>query len=141
LKDGVATGPIIAGNLGTMLALAGTRYFPDLDGVILCIEDDEEESPATIDRFLTQLCHMGVFERIAALVVGRFHPSVGSSDNDYLEEILLTATKGFDIPVAIDFDFGHTDQMFILPNGVQAHVDFCERARLQLLEEPVNKTG
>lgn len=141
LKDGAATGPIIAGNLGTMLALAGTRYFPDIDGVILCIEDDEEESPATIDRFMTQMRHMGVFEQIAAFAVGRFHPSVGFSDRDSLEEILLTATKGFDIPVAIDFDFGHTDPMFILPNGIRAHVDFCERVRLELLEEPVNKTG
>ena len=31
--------------------------------------------------------------------------------------------------------------MFTLPNGVRARVDFCERARLQLLEEPVNKIG
>ena len=141
LKDGVATGPIIAGNLGTMLALASTRYFPDLDGVILCVEDDEEESPGTIDRFLTQLRHMGVFERIVALVVGRFHPSVGFSDRDSLRDIVLTATEGCDIPIAVDFDFGHTDPMFTLPNGVRARVDFRERARLQLLEEPVNKIG
>jgi muramoyltetrapeptide carboxypeptidase len=141
LKDGVATGPIIAGNLGTMLALASTRYFPDLDGVILCIEDDEEESPSTIDRFLTQLRHMGAFGRIAALVAGRFHPSVGFSDRDTLKDIVLTATEGYDIPIAVDFDFGHTDPMFTLPNGVQAHVDFCERAQLQLLEEPVSETG
>jgi len=141
LRKGLATGPIIAGNLGTMLALVGTRYFPDLDGVILCIEDDEEESPATIDRFLTQLRHMGVFERIAALVAGRFHPSVGFSDRDSLKDIILTATEGCDIPIAVDFDFGHTDPMFILPNGVRAHVDFRERAHLQLLEEPVDKTG
>ncbi|PZN10566.1 MAG: LD-carboxypeptidase [Bacillota bacterium] len=138
LSPGVAEGPILAGNAGTLLLLAGTPYWPDVDGVILCLEEDELESPATVDRMLTQLRHMGVFGRIAGLILGRFHPQVGFSPKDPLEEIVLRATRGYDIPIAIDFDFGHTDPMFPLPLGVRARLEAApDRPRLVLLEPAV----
>ncbi|HEY9899885.1 MAG TPA: S66 peptidase family protein [Pantanalinema sp.] len=140
LKSGIAEGPIVAGNLGTMLALAGSPYFPDLEGAILCVEEDETESPATVDRFFTQLRLMGAFERIAALVVGRFHPQVGFTAADSLETLVLSVTQGFDLPVAIDFDFGHTDPMITLPQGIRARVDFTTGSRLELLEQGVEKS-
>ena len=34
-RDGVASGRVVAGNLGTILLLAGTKYFPDLTDSIL----------------------------------------------------------------------------------------------------------
>jgi len=137
LRRGRASGPIVAGNLGTMLALAGSPYFPDLGGTILCIEEDESETPGTVDRFLTQLRLMGAFERIAALVVGRFHPKVGFSPEDSLEALVLSATEGYEVPVAIDFDFGHTDPMCLFPQGIRAEVDFTEGPILRFCESGV----
>lgn len=137
LRSGVARGRIVAGNLGTMLLLAGTPYWPDLRGAILCVEDDETETPATVDRYFTQLRHMGVYDVIAGLVVGRFPPSVGFSAEDSLEEILLTATRGYSFPIGIDFDFGHWDPIFVLPNGVEAELSVGETARLAILEPAV----
>jgi muramoyltetrapeptide carboxypeptidase len=137
LRSGTARGRIIAGNLGTMLLLAGTPYWPDLRGAILCVEEDENETPATVDRCFTQLRHLGVYDVIAGLVVGRFPPTVGFSKEDSLEEILLTATRGCTFPIGIDFDFGHWDPIFVLPNGVQAELSVTETARLTILEPAV----
>jgi len=138
VRPGLAEGPIIAGNLSTLLILAGTPYLPSLQGAILCIEEDETEAPDVIDRYLIQLRQMGVLAEIAALLVGRFNPAVGFGEGRLLDEVLLAATRGLDVPIAVDFDFGHTDPMFILPNGVLARADFSRRApRLQLLESAV----
>lgn len=123
LKLGVAKGPLLAGNAGTLLLLAGTSYFPDMEGRILCLEDDEGESPATIDRYLTHLRQMGVYQKITGLVIGRFHSKLPFSEEDSLEQLLLAATRGFDFPVVYDADFGHTDPMMVLPNGVEARLD------------------
>ncbi|WP_218916179.1 S66 family peptidase [Marinithermus hydrothermalis] len=138
LRPGTAQGPVIAGNLGTMLALCGTPFFPNLEGAILCVEEDETESPASVDRFLTQLRLMGAFAKIRALLVGRFHPKVGFGPEDPLEAVLLRATAGYDLPVAYGFDFGHTDPMFTLPIGTQARVAFGTEARVWLLEPAVS---
>ncbi|QOV13443.1 LD-carboxypeptidase [Viridibacillus arvi] len=128
-KQGKAKGKIIAGNVGVMLLLAGTEYFPNVDGAILCLEDDEGECPESIDRYFTQLRHMRVFDKISALVIGRFHPSVGfgdNHDNGLLNSILQRATEGYDFPIVYNADFGHTDPMFILPNGIQASIQANE---------------
>jgi len=141
IVPGTAEGPIVAGNLSTILVLAGSRYWPELDGAILCVEEDESESPASIDRMLTQLRTMGVFGRIAALLVGRFHPAVGFARRDSLRAVLATTTQGYDLPMAVDFDFGHTDPMFVLPNGVRARVELGAVPRLVLLECAVQSRG
>ena len=138
LRPGRAEGPILAGNAGTLLLLAGTPWWPRVDGVILCLEEDEAETPATVDRMLTQLRHMGVFGRISGLVLGRFHPRVGFSDDDPLDAVVLRAVRGYEFPVAVDFDFGHTDPIFCLPLGIRARLEAApERPRLALLEPAV----
>ncbi|WP_064091271.1 S66 family peptidase [Rossellomorea aquimaris] len=137
VKEGKAEGRIIAANVGTMLLLAGTEYFPDLEGAILCIEDDPDETPSSIDRYLTQLRHLDVFSKIKGLLVGRFHDHVGFKDNQ-LSSILSRVTEGYEFPIISDLDFGHTDPMFILPNGIKAKLVVVEdHIEFQLLEKPV----
>ena len=125
VKPGRAEGPLVAGNLCTIAAMASTRYFPDLDGAILCVEISEGENTAWTDRYLTHLRLLRAFEKASALVVGRTHPASGFSDEASLEEMLLAATDGSDLPVATGFDFGHTDPMLTLPIGTRASVDFA----------------
>ncbi|QPA32817.1 S66 peptidase family protein [Thermaerobacillus caldiproteolyticus] len=142
LKPGHVRGNIIAGNMGVLLLLAGTPYFPNVDGAILCIEDDEEETPASIDRYLTQMRQMGIFERIQGLVIGRFHPLVGfKEDQSLLEEILLRSTRGYDFPIVYHADFGHTDPMAILPNGINAELKASKEGEItfRFLEAAVDE--
>lgn len=138
LVPGSAEGPVVAGNLSTLLVLACSPYWPELDGAILCIEENQGESPASVDRMLTQLRTMGAFGRIAALLVGRFPRGTGFGRRDPLREVLQTATRGYRLPMAVDFDFGHTDPMFILPNGIRARVELGDVPRLTLLEAAVS---
>ena len=84
-------------------------------------------------RYLTRLRLLGAFERIRALVVGRTHPGSGFAEEDCMERALCSATEGFDLPVALGFDLGHTDPMFTLPIGVRASVDFDAEPTLGLL--------
>lgn len=140
LRPGVAEGPILAGNMGTLLLLAGTPYWPGVDGVLLCLEEDEDETPASIDRFLTQFRQMGVYERISGLIFGRFRQEVGFSEEDPLDAIVEQATRGYSFPIALDFDFGHTDPMFPLPLGVRARLEAPNAGRpprFSLLEPAV----
>jgi len=62
---------------------------------------------------------------------------VGFIPEDSLEEILLTATRGYTFPIGTGFDFGHWDPMFVLPIGVQAELAVKDAARLSILEPAV----
>lgn len=137
LKRGQASGRIIAGNMSTLLLLAGTPYWPDMSGAILCVEDDETTNVATVDRYLTQLRQMGVYRHISALVVGRFPSATGFSKDDPLEAVLTIATRGYSFPVVYDVDFGHTDPMLILANGVLVSLEADHRIEFRYTESTV----
>ncbi|MCM2279055.1 MAG: hypothetical protein NDJ89_13350 [Oligoflexia bacterium] len=135
-RKGKAKGPIIGGNVGTLLLLAGTPYWPKMKGRILFVEDDEAESSRTIDRMFTQLRHMGVFDQIAGLVVGRFVSSVGFKADDSLEMILDDALRGYRFPVITGVDFGHSDPLITFPLGVMCQVD-TKKPEIAFLESGV----
>src|SRR5699024_1945995 len=67
LREGFMEGQILSGNMGTMLSLAGTPFFPDVEGKVLFLEDDDDESPGSIDRYLHHFRHLGIFEKIQGL--------------------------------------------------------------------------
>jgi muramoyltetrapeptide carboxypeptidase len=135
-QKGVAEGTIVGGNIGTLLLLAGTSYWPSMKNKILFIEDDEIETSKTIDRFFTQLRHMGVFNEIKGLVIGRFSRSVGLSEHDSLQMILQNALKGYRIPVITHFDMGHTDPLMTIPLGAKVRIDTSKKS-ITLMENVV----
>ncbi len=121
-RSGRAEGPIVGGNFGTLLLLAQTPWWPEMQGRVLFVEEDEVESPGTVDRMFTQARQMGVFDEIAGLVIGRFPESVGLSDEG-LDELLARTLQGYDVPVMVDVDFGHTDPRITYPLGVRCQID------------------
>jgi muramoyltetrapeptide carboxypeptidase len=136
LKKGNATGKVVAANMSTLLLLAGTEYFPDMKQAILCLEDDENESPSFIDRSFTQLRHLGVYDKIAGMVVGRFREKNGFEERQ-LEQIILSSTRGYSFPIVVGADFGHSDPMYILPNGVVASLQVEQNCTFVLREAAV----
>ncbi len=68
-KGSVISGPVVGGSLWAMLALAGTRWMPPTSGAILLLEDFMGTFD-DVDRRLTHLRLAGVFDDIAALVIG-----------------------------------------------------------------------
>ncbi len=139
LRPGRARGPLIVANAGCLLLLAGTRYFPELDGAVLILEEDETESPGTIDRYFTQLRHLGVWERIAALGVGRFPKEVELEDAA-LDELIERSVGPRRIPILLGLEVGHVEPMTTLPIGTLAELD-AGALSLALLESPTEDGG
>lgn len=135
-RRGRAEGPLMGGNMGTMLLLSGTDYWPKLKGKILFVEEDEAESPKTVDRMFTQLRQIGVFDQIAGLIVGRFSSMNKFSATDTLEMILEESLRGYKFPVITDVDYGHTDPLVTFPLGIRCRVD-ADRKEITLLEAAV----
>jgi muramoyltetrapeptide carboxypeptidase len=136
VRGGVAEGPLVPANLSTLLLLAGTPWWPDLDGAVIALEAAEEEQAFWVERSLHQLRHVGAWERAVGIAFGRCHPQSQIEPSD-LDRFLLDATRGTRLPMAADFDFGHTEPHCTLPWGVQARLD-ADAPSIALLEAAVS---
>ena len=117
----------MGGHLGTMAGLIGTKYLPSFKNTILFWEDTETSTPET-DRLLYQLKMVGIFDQIRGMILGRTNPNeyvVHSKDLD-LHKVTIEATEEYDFPIIADMDFGHTDPMFTIPNGVETRINTAE---------------
>lgn len=133
-RGGVAEGRLIGGHLGTLLALAGTPYWPNLRHKILLVEEDEEGGPTgNIARKFRQLEQTGALSEVEALVIGRIPSIVGLKDGDSLEMILEETLEGYEFPLVSGLDFGHTNPIASIPIGVKARLDADSR-KLVFLE-------
>ncbi len=137
LVPGRARGRLLGGNLSVLAHLAGTRWFPDLDGAVLALEDVGEET-YRVDRLLTQLRLSGALSRVAAIVLGRFDPPARRRFPperpfpDVVGEIL--APLG--VPVVRDLPFGHVPRKRSLLLGAGVEVDTAAR-----VVRPVARAG
>lgn len=119
LKQGIASGTMLGGNLATLCHLTGTSYFPDVEGNLLFIEE-RGEAVYRIDRMLTHMKMAGCFNGISGLVLGSF------TDCGPVKEIFKIVTDligEFDIPVLAGFDGGHGKENITIPFGIRAMLD------------------
>lgn len=117
--DGMA-GILVGGNLSSFLKLAGTRWFPELDGRILALESLGRTAPE-VHSHLIHLGHLGAFERCAGLLIGQFTELARTSGPDAIEEILADAVSP-PVPIARTERFGHSLDSRALAIG--AHYEF-----------------
>ena len=132
-KEGKARGPLLGGNLALVSSLLGTRYFPDLEGAILFLEETEEP-PYRIDRMLTQLLESGVLDSTAGIMIGRCNPIEGKTEEDLIKVFAERLSK-VACPAAYGFPVGHIPEQWTLPQGVTAEVDLG-KGELTLVESP-----
>lgn len=126
--DRAASGRLLGGHLGTIRSLLGTPYAPDWTGAVLFIEEIDAELH-DVDVSLTHLALAGVFDRIAALVVGRpvsVQESWRQSDEE-MSDVVLRRCGEYGFPILYDVDLGHTEEKVTLPVGVMATVDPVRR--------------
>ena len=116
IREGEAEGRLLGGNLGTLCLLFGTPYMPDLKGCILLLEDDEEIGPVHFDRELQSLIHQPGFERVRAIVIGKFQRA-SKMDPDTLTAIIESKRELDGMPVVASASFGHTTPQFTFPIG------------------------
>jgi len=111
-QDGEAAGPLVCGNLTTLVHLLHTPWFPDLDGALLLIEDTGE-SPYRLDRLLTHLALTGCLENLAGIMLGEFdhaglrerHP--GRSLTRLVAQRVRELTRDRNIPCWSSVPVGH----------------------------------
>ena len=103
LRPGVARGLALPGNLTVAASLAGTKFFPDTAGKVVCLED-VGEAPYRIDRALAQLRLAGAFERCAGVVFGNF---TDCGDADAVAAVLRDFADKMKSPVFTGLSFGH----------------------------------
>jgi muramoyltetrapeptide carboxypeptidase len=124
IQGGIAEGPVTGGHLGTLLGLAGTKYWPDLRGRILVVEEDETGGPTgNIARKFRQLRHSGALDDISGLVIGRIPAHAGLKPGDDLNMIIKENLAEYDFPIVSEVDFGHTNPIVTIPIGISAKLD------------------
>jgi muramoyltetrapeptide carboxypeptidase len=120
------------GNLTVLSSLLATRFFPQIKGGVLFLEDVGEH-PYRIERMLTQLLHAGVLGQQKAIVLGQFTDyTLVSHDRGFkLQSVVDWLRVKAGTPVLTNLPFGHVATKVLLPVG--ATVDLSVEGRDALL--------
>ncbi|MCJ8281862.1 MAG: LD-carboxypeptidase [Rivularia sp. ALOHA_DT_140] len=121
---GIVSGKLLPANLTVATHLLGTPMQPELDGVILAIED-VGEAPYRIDRMLTQWRMSGALGKIAGVAIGSF-TSCEAPENIpsfSVVEVLRDRLEDLGIPIVSNLPFGHQAPNAALPVGVMVTLD------------------
>jgi muramoyltetrapeptide carboxypeptidase len=123
-------GRLWGGNLTMVCSLLGTRYFPNVRGGILFLED-VNESAYRIERLLLQLLQAGVLARQKAIVLGEFAAvPVLPTDNGYdLTAVREALRARCPVPIFGGLPLGHGSLRATLAVGAPARLTI-ERAPL-----------
>jgi muramoyltetrapeptide carboxypeptidase len=130
LRPGRAEGHLLGGNLEVFSHLIGTKLLPELDGAILFLEEVGER-PYRIDRLLTHLELAGVFDRVAAVVMGDLTGCEEPPDSRLRApssiEVVRERLGRLKIPVALGAGIGHGEHNQPLPYAVRVALDTTTR--------------
>jgi muramoyltetrapeptide carboxypeptidase len=118
---GVATGPLIGGNLSIIVSSVGTPDFPDLRGAILLVED-VAEAPYKVDRMLTHLRRAGALDGVAGVAIGQF-TDCADGWGVTVAEVLTERLGDLGVPVLGGLPIGHGLGQLTVPVGTPATLD------------------
>lgn len=138
LRPGTARGTLYGGCLSILVALIGTQWEPATEDKLLFIEDVGAK-PYQIDRMLWQLRQAGKLDGVRGVIFGEMLDctSPGASE-DLIDDTIISALDGLDIPIAIGLRSGHVSrQNVLLIFGVEAELRAGDEAILDLLQPAV----
>lgn len=118
LREGVAEGQLVGGNLSVLYSLFGSVSDVDTQGKILFLEDLDEYL-YHIDRMMVAMKRSGKLASLKGLVIGGM---TGMRDNTIpfgktAEEIVAESVKGMDFPLVTGFPSGHLKRNLALKLG------------------------
>lgn len=123
LVPGMAHAPVVGGTLTMLCGLVGTPYMPNLNGVILVLEDVHEE-PYRLDRMLNQLRLAGALSQLEGVVLAGCEDCLAKNPEDgSATEVMREYFGHKKIPVVINFPYGHTEDHIVFPIGQTAKLD------------------
>jgi muramoyltetrapeptide carboxypeptidase len=139
LRGGKARGVLAGGNLVVFSALAGSGYWPNLEGAILCLEEVNEYI-YRVDRTLSTLKLAGALDRLAGVVLGAFTNCKPGDGSEYgsltLDEVFDDYFKPLNVPVFAGASFGHIRRKYTLPLGLEVEMD-ADAGTIRLLQPAV----
>jgi muramoyltetrapeptide carboxypeptidase len=121
---GIATAPLVGGNLCLIAHLIGSKYSLDTKGKILFLEDTTEYH-YNLDRMLIQLKNAGLLSEIKGLVMGGF-TSLKDEWTDIGQDIVSMVQSYVSdktIPIAFDFPISHELPNYAVKEGVNYTIE------------------
>ena len=133
IKEGIAEGKLIGGNLFLTSNLCSGTYNIDFTDKILFIEELAYEADAEmVSNYLYKMRQNGVFDKIKGIWVGNYEGEIP------LERILLDTLDGeYNFPIIKSNNFGHTERKTVIPIGTKAKIDTKKEIKIELLENCV----
>jgi len=122
LVAGTAQGVLMTANLTLATNMLGTPLCPELDNVILAIED-VAEPPYKVDRMLTHWRWSGHLQKLKGIAIGRFSQAEISTPSLTMQEVWRDRLSDLGIPVVMNLPFGHDGENLPLPVGCLATID------------------
>ncbi len=128
LSSGIASGPLVGGNISILCASLATPFQPPFQGAILAFEDLNEE-PYRFDRMLTQLLNAGLLQQVAGIAVGinkNCRDPNAKKCTEYrqtLEDVFKERLLPLKIPIVMGLPFGHVRYNATIPIGAHAILD------------------
>ena len=120
IVEGMASGPIVGGNLTLIVSSLGTPYEINTQEKLLLIEEINEE-PRAIDRMMNQLLMAGKLTDSAGIIIGDFNGCERRSENSLsLSEVMNHYLRLAGKPAMKGFQFGHCNPNIMVPLGVPA---------------------
>lgn len=135
LKDGIAEGKLIGGNLSLTRGLVEGKYSIDFTDKILFLEElGFETMPSLASNYLYYMKQNGVFDKIKGLWIGNYEHESGIT----LEKVVLDVLGDkYNFPIVKSNNFGHTETKTVIPIGTKAKIDTTKTRKIELLERCV----
>jgi len=133
---GVATGPIVGGNLTSLMDTLGTPYELDTRGKIVFLEETHEPINR-VYRMINQLILAGKFTECAGIVMGECtncQIAYGISYESLIEEVVVPLGK----PLLTNLTSGHGLYKAAIPIGATARLD-ATNGTLTVVEPTVSE--
>jgi len=134
LRNGIATGKVLGGNLTCIAHSVGTEYFPDTDGALLLVEDCSE-ALYRLDRALNHLKLTGLVSRLGGLILGNFKDC---GEPHAIHNMVLDHCKSFNFPIIAGLPFGHDGPNEIIPFGIPFYLNTYE-STFQATQSPFSE--
>lgn len=99
------SGTVVGGNIRCLLKLAGTEYWPDMEGKVLLLEA-LGGTVAQMVTYLSQLEQIGVFDKINGILLGTFTNMEREQSNPSMEELVVRYAGEY-LPIAKTQQIGH----------------------------------
>lgn len=105
LRGDAMRGRVLGGNIRCFLKLAGTPYWPDLNGAVLLLEACSG-GVMKMTTYLHQLKQMGVFEQVSGILLGTFSEMEKKQLTPTMAELVQSIVPTT-LPIAVTRYIGH----------------------------------